>query len=626
MATSAIESNEDETDRTFYRKWKKKSISPPFNFQHVTHTQQHQLPALKTVTDGELVSEFWAASAYQAPKHELVGIKADVIETNVSRSNQQDLTSSFDAETDYFTFTHGPLAGMSSSLSVNKMLGGSSISDVDAISPAKQIPAHPSPDTSSASFAFHSLSSRERLNSMSAEPREPPAMIHPALRGQSEASSEDKPLPPTPMYEVPTVSLESVPEELEDTSVSPAKSARARARLNLSPTISPTSSPHPSLPLASSMQHEKGFAFASFPMGNAFAQAYGGDGVQVSMQSDNRLSFGGENSVPSLASGESWENDIDFCYLVEAESTCDFDWHSLNGSRKGSRSGESHCDSTPNMSIRGVSMHEDSLIRPSSQRSSANAPSEDGALADYDSRLPLDKEQAGFVQPGSITSASFTAQHVKAPYPLARTLSSDSAFCRNLSPIIESPARILAANAHHTSLAVVYPTNALSNSPARWSIATPSCLPEDIRNLRPSFTSNTKTIGTGQMLFGAPVLPPPRKELPPIPKQQPLTPPVSPPTFSSPEFTALRRPSSPQDRAILQAAGRIVQRGRNSATRPAIQSRLSHVQSMPEPSTRNVMEAPATPTKTGPVQFKLALFPTPPTSPPQQYEEFPAWI
>lgn len=547
-----------------------------------------------------------------------------------------------DSENDFFTFTHGPLAGMSSNLSVDRVAPDGNSPDVDD-SFFNQTLSRPSPEIRSRSFSHSSTSSRERLNLGGIESREPPTLIHPALRGQNTASSTDKPLPPDPIYELPANSLESVPEELEDSNFSPTKTARGGTWLDLSPPESPRQSSHSSPSLAPTVRNDNGLVFAPFPMGNAFAQAYGGDGAEIPVQSINRLSFGGENSTPSLTSGESWENDIEFCYLVEAESTCDFDWQSLSESRKGSASGESRRESTANMSTRGTSVHEDTLTRPTSQGSSINAPSEDYLFAGFDGCSNFDKDS--FDRPSPVTTAPQAAPQYLHHSPMfARAFSSENVSARALSPIIESPARVAANKENRNSLAVVYPvkplhTRSISDEgnrqvstprdrSVRWSIATPACVPEDIRRRKSNFTSNLHTSIAEQMLFGAPVLPPPRKELPPVPgKHLPLTPPISPPTLYTPEFTALRRPSSSQDRAILQAAGRTVQRGRNSSgTRQTTPSRLSHVQSALEPSTRSVIETPVTPTKTGPIQFKLAVFQTPPTSPFQQQREFPAWI
>lgn len=60
-----------------YRNHRKQSISPPFNFEHVTHTRKKHLPALETVDEKDLTKEFWAVSANQPAKRQLKGIQAD---------------------------------------------------------------------------------------------------------------------------------------------------------------------------------------------------------------------------------------------------------------------------------------------------------------------------------------------------------------------------------------------------------------------------------------------------------------------------------------------------------------------------------------------------------------------
>ena len=59
----------------------KHSISAPYNFQHVTHTAGHQAKALQSATSSELVTEFSAIRASQAPRAELKGIKAETLES-----------------------------------------------------------------------------------------------------------------------------------------------------------------------------------------------------------------------------------------------------------------------------------------------------------------------------------------------------------------------------------------------------------------------------------------------------------------------------------------------------------------------------------------------------------------
>lgn len=66
-----------QSEQEYYRHLRKASISPPFNFEHVTHTARTQLPPLETVDERDLKAEFWAASAYQRPRRHLTGIKAE---------------------------------------------------------------------------------------------------------------------------------------------------------------------------------------------------------------------------------------------------------------------------------------------------------------------------------------------------------------------------------------------------------------------------------------------------------------------------------------------------------------------------------------------------------------------
>ncbi|KAF2114798.1 hypothetical protein BDV96DRAFT_85321 [Lophiotrema nucula] len=55
----------------------KHRISRPFDFQHLTHTDRHQFQAIERGSDFDLVAEFSAVRASQAPKRDLTGIKAD---------------------------------------------------------------------------------------------------------------------------------------------------------------------------------------------------------------------------------------------------------------------------------------------------------------------------------------------------------------------------------------------------------------------------------------------------------------------------------------------------------------------------------------------------------------------
>ncbi|ESZ95106.1 hypothetical protein SBOR_4517 [Sclerotinia borealis F-4128] len=81
LASSYAEKERSETSghsppSVSYRS-RKNTISGPYNFQHITHTQQNELPNLDGIPPTKLVSEFSALRASQAPTHgNLRGIRA----------------------------------------------------------------------------------------------------------------------------------------------------------------------------------------------------------------------------------------------------------------------------------------------------------------------------------------------------------------------------------------------------------------------------------------------------------------------------------------------------------------------------------------------------------------------
>lgn len=597
-----------------FQRLKKNSISPPFNFQHITHTQKNHLPELDSVTDRELVSEFWAASAYQAPRTELRGINAQSIEKNLRPSNKSNPNAlEVVGSPDTFKFKRGPLAGMSLSASSSPNLSRS-LPDVDAITPVSESRPSLSRD-GSRSFVRQCMSSAERLATIGVEQRDPPAMVHPALRGLSPSNGEIRSQSSVPIYELPATGLDSVPEETESSNVSPAKPRNGLG-------IITDEKPLPTLPNMITRAPK----FTPFPMGNAFANAHGGLGEHLAVNND-QTSFNGEDSAPSMTSGESWENDVDFLYLVEAESTCNFDWASIKSSRQGSEDSQHRRDSGATSSILSGSVNGDARNRPSSRRNSDKTFQEEGLFAGFDG-----------VSPGTVCAP--TQKSFFAP-PVSRRHSAISVSNAELTTIPELNRRgtksdqegsigtfvVKPQGKHSRSASYSDQKPPAAKKSARWSIASPFHLPADVKNRLPSFTYSIKASVAEQMMFSAPLFPPPAAPLPELPKGRPtglLSPPMSPPTLTMPDFTTVRRPSTPQDRALLQAAGRIVQRGRQS--RPSTPSRLWHVQNVKDSPPQSDFSSPVTPPKMEPAHYGLTVFPTPPHSPLHQHEEYPAWI
>ncbi|KAH0082254.1 hypothetical protein KCU66_g19688, partial [Aureobasidium melanogenum] len=223
---------EHESEEAFYQTLRNKNISAPFNFQHVTHTQQEQLPQLASVTDSELVSEFWAASAFQAPRSELRGIKADPVDSSYRlRANERRPSTASSVRSESFALRH---RGSSFTSSVHE-LDSTPRTPCGAESPVDERARSLSLSSRTHSFSRLDLPSRERLAALGAEQREPPTMIHPALRAQSTPPTVERTSSQPQIFELPGTSLESVPEEMEGCGPSPAKAPRAKAMLDLSP-------------------------------------------------------------------------------------------------------------------------------------------------------------------------------------------------------------------------------------------------------------------------------------------------------------------------------------------------------------------------------------------------------
>lgn len=556
----------NESEHAFYSNLKKNGISSPFNFQHITHTQKDSLPELESVTDRELMSKFLAASAHQAPQGHLRDI-----------------------------YTRSPPVVLDQNRSLPVIA-----SEAGFAAPVSEVRRSLSQDGRSQSFTQNSLSSTERLGFVTGEQREPPVMVHPAFRGSSASS--------TPVYELPGMSLDSVPEEIEH--ASPARPARSIRRT----TDSPCTSPYPVTRNAKP---------TPLPAGNAFAQAHEATGTEPqTCYNNDRTSVSGQDSITSLTSGESWENEVDLLYSFEAESTCDFDWTSVKSSLRGSEGSPSRRDSAATSSMRTSSVHEDTTTRPSSRKNSIKAYSDEGTFHGFDGALPfgttVQAQKFGFATPATRRhSAISTSTELK---PILEMKSSET---------LTEISRIK----HSRSASYSEQRPSAPKRMARWSIASLQCLPEDVRRRQPTFTKNIASPLLERVHVSAPLFPPPASPLPDLPIQKAtgvLSPPQTPPTLCTPEFTSLRRPTTPSDRALLQAAGRVVQRGRNASNpRPVTPSRLSHMQNAKE-TYRTAIQSPATPPKRGPVHFDLSVFPTPPNSPPQQpqhhHYKYPAWI
>jgi len=161
---------------------RKASISTPFNFQHVMHTESDKLPHLKESSDRDLTASFWAASMQHFPQGDIHGIEVCDLRNPrpASSNNASPVRASFDSST-------------------NRL--------------------HPSP-----SMADMNDSPRPGLNSRTPSmvsliaDRNPPTMVHPAFRIAQEGPPSSTWTPGSGTQSVSSEvnrNLDVVPEEVE---------------------------------------------------------------------------------------------------------------------------------------------------------------------------------------------------------------------------------------------------------------------------------------------------------------------------------------------------------------------------------------------------------------------------
>jgi len=321
--------SEDE----YYRFLNKGSISPPFNFEHVTHTTQKDVPRLDTVDEKDLTAKFWALSAYDRPKRRLNGIQAvDVTEKlgqiGVSRGSPSSRPTSPVPN----TAAESPAGGARSAGSFGTvgnidetMLDKTkdvSVQPNRSFSPAhlnKRLPNPPKRDSSLGAL------NDQRLKYLDTPQPSTHEISNPNVyQSRHHASS-------VPGADEPASTLHSVPEEQGLALMTPEPSE-----------IDRTKQPLPPLPPQANIKRDSALSMKPFHSSRMSvpstisSERRSSKRSSHSMQSPLRSSgsttenhVGLESSVSEL----NWQDDVDFCYEQQAESTCNFDWQNPDPSQ-----------------------------------------------------------------------------------------------------------------------------------------------------------------------------------------------------------------------------------------------------------------------------------------------------
>lgn len=588
-----------------YRHLRKLSISPPFNFEHVTHTAKTQLPPLETVDEQELTAEFWAVAAHQRPRSRLMSIRADDLSEKLPAMGvgrdalSSRPTSPIPAELP----TERPhlFGSIDQASSVDeKVFDERKDTNFDPsvalerLASTKESPRHPRRHSSLTAL------NEQRLKFLQQDTR--PTFDESNSSGQSDGPSDDNQRA-SAQYTGYTSALDDVAEERDSASLwrSSEHIDRARHPLPALPpqattTESSRTSLRPSHPATASMISIASSGKRSSTMSKRSSQSF------FKSPAVSSTSAASEAKRPSIISDTTWEDDVDFCYQQEAESTCNFDWQSFVPARESSiadSDGEVRLSAwlNPTPSIEAESPH------ARQQQTTVDLVKEQAASGLH--RRGLSVGHRGFL---AARKGSSDLLRQKGAVPPALELVSGPAPMNDLSPAISvtrtnketgtapsspgtlrlhgydgtnrasaeylsDPESVLTGGSKHSksssygsyeSIARPTPTNA---DKARWSLASSSSVPDLLHSKRRSKAPVHKSI-ISRPLESLPQSPGAEDgdypESPIVPRATHLEPMRN--TF------AMRRPHSSRDTAVLQSAGRAVQRNR-----PPTPSRFSHL-------------------------------------------------
>lgn len=338
----------------------KREISEPYDFQHLTHTHARQFREIERASNRELVSEFSAIRASQAPRRELKGIKAERLPSKISQSepvspispirqNHISPPSTTPTRAVHYHNTRSPVATRHDDSTPDYFTEPRSMSRSYKV-PQLPIPppiryssnaASTAPENSTVYHENEAAPSRCTENTLaspdclSSYPVDQCAAFQEfdfSALPHAVTTPDDTAFPLTPSkFRPPGAELPDVPEEDERTtsahsrpctppsglrhaksfpstiltsqrwSVSPRK-VSARDSNDISSPVTEMSPIGPFVPLV-------GETFDDVPVRPRFSR-------RISLR-PNGLDAG-------------WEDDIDYCYEHAAEADCDFDWETLS--------------------------------------------------------------------------------------------------------------------------------------------------------------------------------------------------------------------------------------------------------------------------------------------------------
>ncbi|KAL8720712.1 MAG: hypothetical protein Q9225_002478 [Loekoesia sp. 1 TL-2023] len=339
------------------------TISKPFHFRHLTHTQPHQFADLHSTSQQSLETEFSAIRASQAPQKELQGIRTEDLRSPTSDSSfprYMNLVTPPSLSPTKFR-TSRPNSGLSIN-APGRLSHSRSVDNFSQPSPktyrTPQSPTTPPARTSSRhaslsppeffSDIHHATpSEREILSQCSASAAcsgPVQSSLEPTIQCQPEHVFHDENLPhalttsdqialtlkPSTVRRS-ALALADVPEEAElhsikrvsDQSFRPVATDSTLRHATSFPSNSCSPSRNHGLLSHKSLRLSGVMPIQNLTFGESVMQPENVNDVDAPMRMSTDV-----NAIDAC-----WEDDIDYCYQHEAEADCDFDWDRVSMDR-----------------------------------------------------------------------------------------------------------------------------------------------------------------------------------------------------------------------------------------------------------------------------------------------------
>ncbi|KAF2679592.1 hypothetical protein K458DRAFT_393720 [Lentithecium fluviatile CBS 122367] len=350
----------------------KHRISSPFDFQHLTHTDRHQFASLQEASENELVVEFSAVRASQAPRRDLTGIKAQdlhfknfsseglaadsrststlgyrsaPISPNLHEQQQQPGTSPEESSGKALRLSRSVESFSRPGVTPRSHRHTQSANPPPRVSSRLPLePIHDTPENTEAKlarpFSPNTRNNRQSgvwdklgpLNLDSAGGQLPTMVEESDYVGHAFTTPDNSACPMTPPFSPALEDVAEEPERFVDPRPAPLPPFKS-PKSPKSPTFDSFSFSNPRSPIAKSRDRKNSYqspksASQRHSMTRPMSQ------MSDTLASPGVVRRGSIRRVPTIrrksntwrAIEESWEDDIDYIYDNALEADCDFDW------------------------------------------------------------------------------------------------------------------------------------------------------------------------------------------------------------------------------------------------------------------------------------------------------------